>query len=194
MRKCVYGCGKVAKYKIKNGNYICSKYPSQCSINRAKNSEGVKNSHKCRDYTCLKGKKSWSKGKILVDLDKVFTENSTYSTSSVVQWIVKLELIKYKCKICGIDNWLNKHITFELDHINGINNDHRLSNLRFLCPNCHSQTSNFRGRGMNKGIKLVSDEDLIYALQNSKNIRQALLSVDLTPRGGNYARAKKLLT
>jgi hypothetical protein len=34
----------------------------------------------------------------------------------------------------------------QLDHINGINNDSRLENLRFLCPNCHSQTSNYGGR------------------------------------------------
>jgi hypothetical protein len=33
-----------------------------------------------------------------------------------------------------------------LDHINGIRNDHRISNLRFLCPNCDSQTSTFCGK------------------------------------------------
>ena len=193
MRKCVYGCEKPAKYKIKNGNRICSEHPSQCSVNRAKNSKGVKNSHEYRDYEYLKGRETWSKGKVLVNLTKVFIKNSPYATSSVAQWIIKLDLLEYKCSMCGIDAWLDKHITLELDHMNGINDDHRLPNLRFLCPNCHSQTPNFRGRGINKGIKLVSDKDLINALHNSKNIRQALMAVKLTPRGGNYARAKKLM-
>ena len=30
-------------------------------------------------------------------------------------------------------------MTLILDHINGINNDHRLENLRFVCPNCNIQ-------------------------------------------------------
>ena len=35
-----------------------------------------------------------------------------------------------------------------LDHINGINNDHRLENLRMLCPNCNSQQDTFAGRNV----------------------------------------------
>jgi len=33
-----------------------------------------------------------------------------------------------------------------LDHINGINNDNRLENLRMLCPNCNIQQPTFAGR------------------------------------------------
>ena len=42
--------------------------------------------------------------------------------------------------------WLDEPITLQLDHINGINNDHRIENLRILCPNCHSQTSTYAGK------------------------------------------------
>jgi hypothetical protein len=51
------------------------------------------------------------------------------------------------CSECGMKNvWNNKPINFVLDHINGIPNDHRIENLRFLCPNCNSQTQTFCAR------------------------------------------------
>ena len=44
--------------------------------------------------------------------------------------------------MCSIGpNWKDKPLTLELDHINQINNDNRIENLRFLCPNCHSQVT-----------------------------------------------------
>jgi len=69
--------------------------------------------------------------------------------ASVRKSILRKELIPYKCGICGIQEWNGKKLSLHLDHINGINNDHRLENLRFLCPNCHSQTHTYTGR--NKG-------------------------------------------
>lgn len=34
---------------------------------------------------------------------------------------------------------MGEKVVLILDHINGINNDNRLENLRFACPNCNSQ-------------------------------------------------------
>jgi hypothetical protein len=45
--------------------------------------------------------------------------------------------------------WLGKPLVLILDHINGKHNDHRLVNLRLLCPNCNSQQPTFAGK--NKG-------------------------------------------
>ncbi len=58
--------------------------------------------------------------------------------------IQKYNLLEYKCDICSIDTWNGKKLPLDLDHINGINDDHRKDNLRYLCPNCHSQTDTFR--------------------------------------------------
>ena len=72
-------------------------------------------------------------------LDEILIENSTYANiSSLKTRLIREERLEYKCAICGINSWLNQPLALQLDHINGINNDHRIENLRFLCPNCHS--------------------------------------------------------
>lgn len=79
------------------------------------------------------------------DLVDVLVENSPYkSTYSLKKRLYNEGLKIKKCECCGITEWNNNIIVFELDHINGINNDNRIENLRILCPNCHSQTPTFR--------------------------------------------------
>lgn len=100
---------------------------------------------------------------------------------------------KNKCSHCGINEWMGKPISLEVDHIDGDRKNNTRNNLEALCPNCHSQTATWRGRNMSCGKKKVADELLRAAIEaNDGNIRQALLSVGLAAKGGNYARAKKL--
>lgn len=77
-----------------------------------------------------------------IKTEDLFT-NKKHPRVVIRRRIIQDNLIPYKCAICGIDSWNGKKLSLELDHINGINNDNRLENLRFLCPNCHSQTSTY---------------------------------------------------
>ena len=77
---------------------------------------------------------------------EVFVKDSNYPTHHLRKRLVDSGLVKNKCFSCGIDSWLGQKITLEVDHINGISNDHTIKNLRLLCPNCHSLTPTWRGR------------------------------------------------
>jgi hypothetical protein len=61
------------------------------------------------------------------------------------------EKFKEKCVLCGRNevNLSTGKIPLEIDHINGDVDDNRENNLRLICPNCHSLSSNFRN--LNKG-------------------------------------------
>ena len=82
--------------------------------------------------------------------NKILSKNSVVYSSTLRRIIMNNNLLEEKCAICGISNiWNNKTLTLQLDHINGDHNDNRLENLRFLCPNCHSQTETYSGRNIN---------------------------------------------
>ena len=96
------------------------------------------------------GLKKYITNKKIKDID-VFVEDSTYAQAPLRKRIKKFNILPYKCFECGIgDVWNHKKISLQLDHINGKNTDHRLYNLRWLCPNCHSQTLTYVGRNKHK--------------------------------------------
>lgn len=52
--------------------------------------------------------------------------------------------VPYICDVCGIGpEWNDAPLILPIDHVNGVSDDNRSENLRYLCPNCHSQTPTF---------------------------------------------------
>jgi 5-methylcytosine-specific restriction endonuclease McrA len=85
--------------------------------------------------------------------EELFCENSLARRGTVKKELLRLG-VKHECAICGQGSEHNaKPLVLVLDHINGVRNDNRITNLRFLCPNCHSQTETFAGRNIGKSYK-----------------------------------------
>lgn len=100
------------------------------------------------DFGQFKGKNPMYKKTQIgsIPKEKLLRENCKHQRNVLRRYIISNCLIPYKCEICGLTKWNDKTLSLELDHINGINNDNRLENLRFLCPNCHSQTCTYGSR------------------------------------------------
>lgn len=80
-------------------------------------------------------------------IEEVLVENSTFNRFFLKKYLVKFGLLEYICEKCGNEGaWMGEPISLQLEHINGTNDDNRLDNLCFLCPNCHSQTNTFAGK------------------------------------------------
>jgi hypothetical protein len=118
-----------------------------------------------------KGCKSWNKGQKTgrlpvwdekFPLEKVMTKNSTYSRTHLRKRIIDNNLIPYRCAICAIGpEWQGKPMPLILDHINGVNDDHRISNLRFVCSNCDCQLPTYKSKNRSKeGTEVGSSHSL----------------------------------
>jgi len=67
--------------------------------------------------------------------------NNKYVTDDIISmYLIENDLLKHECKKCNQSAiWQGKPLTMILDRINNIIDDNRLSNLRFMCPNCFIQ-------------------------------------------------------
>jgi Zn finger protein HypA/HybF involved in hydrogenase expression len=104
------------------------------------------------DYSHIAEGKYHNLGRNFSNLEKtplldVLTKNSKYSRGRLKRRLISENILENKCSNCGIGNsWQGNPLTLQLDHINGVSDDNTLSNLRLLCPNCHSQTETFAGK------------------------------------------------
>jgi hypothetical protein len=92
---------------------------------------------------------------------QLFRIGDRRTNGTIKAFLREKAILDYKCSKCGLlPLWEKQTLVLELDHKNGNPCDNRLCNLRFLCPNCHSQTPTSKGKNCRgickKRIKLKS--------------------------------------
>jgi 5-methylcytosine-specific restriction endonuclease McrA len=90
----------------------------------------------------------------------LFVKDSSYKNRGRLKArILKDKLLDYVCAFCkNRGDWKEKKLVLVLDHINGVKNDHRLENLRFVCPNCDSQLPTFKSKNIKYQQSRIKDQ------------------------------------
>src|SRR5262249_54207103 len=97
----------------------------------------------------LRGKHhNWTPSRPLAEI--LIRDSPHVFDSKTKRRLIEAGLLVNECYECHVGPWWRgKPLVLVLDHVNGDRSDHRLDNLRLLCPNCNSQQSTFAGK--NKG-------------------------------------------
>lgn len=136
-----------------------------------------------------------------IPLKEILIEKSTYQRSHLKERLYKEGLKEKKCELCGQDEmWNGKKMSLILDHINGINNDNRIDNLRIVCPNCNATLDTHCGKNKVKKNKVyVKKNKKKYhcpkcnTLLSSKNSKMCLKCSNIKRRKVNRPNYEQLI-
>lgn len=105
-------------------------------------------SHKYKVDTSHFTGQGWNKNQtyIIRPMEDYFSNECPINAYALKNKMLKLNLIERICSCCNLTVWQDKLIPLELDHIDGNKFNNAFENLRLLCPNCHAQTPNYRGK------------------------------------------------
>ncbi len=82
-----------------------------------------------------------------IPLDKILSgDHPDYQTFKLKNRLILEGYKENVCELCGISEWNGKKLSMQLDHIDGNCHNHKMDNLRLICPNCHSQTDTYCGK------------------------------------------------
>jgi len=93
-----------------------------------------------------------SKGKKLpgIDASVYLNSNRKIQSNKLRIKLLNAGILARQCSGCSLTTWMDKEIPLELHHIDGDRDNNNLINLALLCPNCHAQTSTYRGKNIKK--------------------------------------------
>lgn len=144
---------ETAKENYKNG--ITSGWHTDTARKKRKETllekYGTSNTFSLKEEKCVEGRRRGGvkrgEQRRQEALNRPFEEMSYYYKKKIL-----LNECGNKCSFCGEKEWFGTALPLEIHHINGVHSDNRKQNLQILCPNCHSITSNWKGKNIKKAI------------------------------------------
>lgn len=103
----------------------------------------------------------WNKGQCFGPkrpIEDYLSNKYSIGTHSLKKRLINEKIFKTRCQNCNKSKWMKQNIPLELHHKDGNSKNNNLSNLELLCPNCHAQTDNYRGK--NKKVERKGLEPL----------------------------------
>ena len=94
---------------------------------------------------------AWSRGGKFMPkypLSYYLVEDKRVQGSLLLKRLVSEGIKDWRCERCDLEQWSGKPIPLELHHVDGNSRNNLLHNLESLCPNCHANTYNWRGRAL----------------------------------------------
>lgn len=117
---------------------------------------------------------SWSKGRTFAPkrpIEDYLSNKCLTQSDRLRKRLIKENILPHLCDNCNLTEWLNNPIPLELHHIDGNRQNNNLSNLKLLCPNCHTLTDNYRGK------KKKTNKKRIYKYRSRKKSKSTYIPI-----------------
>lgn len=139
-----------AKLEYKNRNRVFCNKSCSASFNNIKRGKTFSECVVCSKQIAKRGKFCGNKCQKVYEYKQRIDNWSDCPPGKGVIKRFLSEKFGNQCSVCGLTEWNNKEIVLELEHIDGNSSNNAMENVCLICPNCHSQTSTFKGK--NRGM------------------------------------------